>query len=101
MPASDALPVIEAIEDDSVADALDRLWAQGRTTLVTKIEDVKDWIAEGDTRSRRHGLDAPPLEHGFVWVVRVTDHDENWLIAWSKTAPNHAKVHAVAQTFSL
>lgn len=90
--------MIEVIEDEVVAELLDRLWAEGRHGLVARIEEVEDRIAAGDPRTRGHRIAAPVLQHGFVWAVRVTDRDEDWLIAWSRTAPGTAKIHAVART---
>lgn len=88
----------EVLEDPLVTAELDRLWQSGRDSLVSKVDEVVDWITSGDPRAKRHRIDAPPLEQGFAWAVSLSDQGETWLVVWSPTADDQAKLHAVTAT---
>lgn len=88
----------EVILDQTVDTLFDALWNNGDETLVARLEDAIDRIAQGDHRARQHRVAAPPLREGFAWLCVVRDHGRSWVIVWSEVDDNLAKVHAISQT---
>lgn len=80
------------------ADAtLDRLWRDGQTQLVERLEDAIDLIVEGDKLARQHRLSSSDVPGG-LWLVAVRHQGRTWAVVWSEPRSGFAKVHAIAET---
>ncbi|MDR0782252.1 MAG: hypothetical protein LBE83_00610 [Propionibacteriaceae bacterium] len=74
--------------------ALDRLWDRSEI-LADRVEEVVDWIRDGDARAKRRGFS------GGIYLIEVHAIGEDWSLLWEEPEVGVAYVRHLAESASI